>query len=180
MQKWWGWYFIIHIFNNFIWWEKDDLLDVSQLSQRMFLVFCDIPVRSKQMESRSTSMVKAMKDPKENRHEHRTNKFPKAKSVLQEEKGRGNLRYRRRRNRDVYCPDCADWPVSRCVWPAKDCVKELILGVKQADLFSCLLCIEIHATGLHTRNDLGTIGSYMYVCIYNAKGGHTKYLFWLN
>lgn len=33
-------------------------------------------------------MAKTMKDPKENRHEHRTNKFPKAKSVLKR-KGEG-------------------------------------------------------------------------------------------
>ncbi len=28
--------FILDIFNGFVWWEKDDLLDISQLSQRMF------------------------------------------------------------------------------------------------------------------------------------------------
>lgn len=98
------------------------------------MVFGHIIVRSKQMESRRT----AMKDPKENQNEHQTNKFQKAKSVLQEEKEQ-ELRYRRRRNKDVYCPDCADWPESRCVRPAKDGVKELTRGVKQADLYSCLL-----------------------------------------
>lgn len=54
------------------------------------MVFCDIIVRSKQMESKRTAMAKAIKDPKENQNEHRTNKFQKAKSVLQEEKERGN------------------------------------------------------------------------------------------
>lgn len=50
------------------------------------MVFGHIIVCSKQMESRRT----AMKDPKENQNEHQTNKFQKAKSVLQEEKAQEN------------------------------------------------------------------------------------------
>ncbi len=109
------------------------------------MVFGHIIVRSKQMESRRT----AMKDPKGNQNEHQTNKFQKAKYVLQEKKEQ-ELRYGWRRNKDVYCPNCADWPESRCVRPAKDGVKALARGVKQADLYSCLLWIELHTTGLQT------------------------------
>ncbi len=100
------------------------------------MVFGHIIVRSKQMESRRT----AMKDPKENQNDsdisiqiRQTNKFQNAKSILQEEKEQ-ELRYERRQNIDVYCPNCADWPESRCVRPAKDGVKELARGVEQADL----------------------------------------------
>ncbi len=116
------------------------------------MVFGHIIVRSKQMESRRT----AMKDPKENQNDsdisiqiRQTNKFQNAKSVLQEKKEQ-ELRYGRRRNKDVYCPNCADWPESSCVRPAKDGVKALTRGVKQADLYSCLLWIELHTTGLQT------------------------------
>lgn len=51
-------------------------------------MFCDIIIRSEQMESRR--MAKAMKEPKENPNQHQTNTFQKAKSGLPEEKEKEN------------------------------------------------------------------------------------------